>query len=215
MGRASFSLRRASARPRTRPAVKFRARSEPRPNGIQKDISFNPPEFLSIPNQPVVTFMLPERPSHLMKLPVGLTSGAPLNPPHNVGNVGPRRNKHVDMVRHDHPRVQVVVLAAILNRASRNLSHLGHLKIPRPNDSPIQQPVHTNKSLAQSHRLPSKTPSGRQRTMEAKGNEQRPAQHIQMGQMTSHRMLVPSATKKSHVKKAGSSPPQAEACPTA
>ncbi len=215
MGRASFSLRRTSVRPGARPTIALGAGREPGPNGIQKNVSLNLPKLRSIPHQPIVTLVLPEGPALLMEQSVSFPSRRALKPLQECRNIGPRRNHQVDMVRHDHPRVQVVVPAPVLNRANHQPRHLRQPEIPRPNDRPVQQSIHVSESFARSYRLPGKTLSRRQCAVEAKGNEQWPAQYIQMGQMTSHRVIVPSAPKKSHVKKeAGSSPPQAEACPT-
>ena len=127
--RASFSLRGALAPqvPGTGPAIVFHTRGQACVHWILQDVVLNLFEFRSIASGSVIAFMLPEWTPRSIQKQIGFPRGCSLESLHVNSWFNERSCKHVDMIRHDYPGVQAVILAvALLNGIFNYLCDLWH-----------------------------------------------------------------------------------------
>jgi hypothetical protein len=133
----------------------------------------NPLKLPLIANQPVVALMLPKSPLSTQN-PVSLRTREPLQRPKPPLANHMRSNQHMDMVRHDDERVQLIPLEERVpgpNRVQNNTSNRSLRKISRPIQRMIQHPIHSNKSLTRIHPSHRKHPIYGQTSLQPKSNK--------------------------------------------
>src|SRR5471030_1633918 len=82
-------------------------------------------------NPSVIIFPLPERFSCLAEYPVGTVCGRCLQPPHNLRQLCDGLQHHMNMIRHYHPRDEIIVAAnrfSMKKRFDEDLRDLGILE---------------------------------------------------------------------------------------
>jgi hypothetical protein len=120
-----------------------RLANQPSPHRIHRNIFNNSPELFRIPNQPVVTLVLPKRAPSKPEHEITLPSRKPLQRFRNRVQSLKWRNKEMHMVRHNNKPVQHILLRIpVTKRLNHHLSGIGALQIRRTHTSAIENPIH-------------------------------------------------------------------------
>ena len=151
---ASPSLR---SRPRwdacTRPRKRFRCCNNPGLHRIPFNVSHNILKLSIIPNESVITLILPKRPPHNTQHLIPLPRRESLERLHKRRHLDQRRNQKMNVVGHDDKCMQIIVPPILIpNRVGHHFSHLRPLQVQRPRDGVIEQPVHGDKGLSRRDR---------------------------------------------------------------
>jgi hypothetical protein len=147
-----------------------------RTNRILFDIPADALELFMIPDQMIVAFFLPERRSSKVQHLVGKLRGESFE---SLGQNGQRNEgayEHVDVVRHDRERVQVITLQNVRIMADDLDHHVcdsGLPKVDRTRASFIQQAIERSKRLSGGDRGFRKRSIGRQTAVETPRQEDR------------------------------------------
>jgi hypothetical protein len=166
-----------------RPRISLHRSRQSSPHRIAQYVSLDPPKRLPRPDQMVVTLVLPKLSPGSPKDGVSLPSTVALHPPQELGHVSPRRQQQMNVIRHDHPRVQIIVLSSAVVQARAN--NLGDPRLPKIGWSTlrgIQQAIDCEKSLAGCHGLLRKSPTSGQAAMQSEGHKQRLSDDINVRQ---------------------------------
>ena len=149
---ASFSLRGALAPPfypGTRPSIQLRTCHKPCFHWIPQNIILNLPELPGVPDNMIITLMLPKRTTRPAQNQIRFTCGRSLDTLHKNRRLNERSRKHVDMIGHDHPSVQSVIhAAAALDDRNDQVCNLGHPQVQGSMGAAIQKPVKIDEHLA-------------------------------------------------------------------
>ena len=185
MARAYGLLGRRSGRPGgARPGIILRPCNQSSPNGIIFDVFHDPAKLFLVPNPVVMGLPLPEGFAGSAQEFVRLLCAKALHRAHKAAGLRHRVNEHMNMVRHDHPGFQPVIVQ--LNfRERHRVSHDAR-------DFGTLQPRGTGPRLVQVSVQPDERSSARQRrrrvsipwhgSIQIPGNEQGPAFGLPVGE---------------------------------
>ena len=111
------NLRPIVNRPRAGPKILVRLGGQPCTYRVHLDVPGNPRKFPFVPNQTVIAIVLPEWISGQAQNPIALPRGKPLERLHQLRNRHARFDQDVNVVRHDHKTVKMIMLRiSIANR---------------------------------------------------------------------------------------------------
>ena len=116
----------------TRPSPRLRNLHQASSHRIVLHIRNQRPQFLLCPNPVIVRFILPKRQASAAQDIIRHARRAPLNPSHHRGKAAAKLPNHVDMIRHEHPGVEVIKIAAGLSKQKRVSHHLRNASIRQP-----------------------------------------------------------------------------------
>ena len=157
--------------------------NEPGFNWIVDNISFNAPELFPVPHQMIVAFVLPKGFSGTSQQLVGLPRTIAFQSAQDRRYIDMGREKQVNVIRHDHPGVQIAIrLRAMLDRTPDQSGDLGPLQVNGSEARGVEQSVHHHKRLAGSQTFFGKFAARWQAAMKAKGHEQRLSDSIDVRQ---------------------------------
>ena len=203
------NLRPIVNRPGAGPEEIFRARHETRTDRVHFYVSPDTPKLLGVPHHPVIALILPERLSSKFQNSVRLTSRESLQRLHYFREVDSGCDEHMDMVRHDNPRMQLIAfhgLSMVLDRVDHQPGDRRLTKIHRAGAGLIEQTVHSREGFAGRCRL-GKTSVRGQTAGEAPSNEDRAADRVNMRESASvagnHKTEVHSRSENSPLKTPG------------
>jgi hypothetical protein len=139
-------------------------------------------------HQPIVAFVLPKRASGQAQDAICLSCGKPFQRLHNTCDRHLGRDQHMHVIGHDHEAMEQVLRGVpVLNRFSHHANDIGSLMIERAGRSVSKKTVHREECLARRSRA-GKRPICGESAVEAPGDEQRPADFVDMGQPASVEM---------------------------
>src|SRR5579871_564370 len=118
--------------PCTRPSPRLCNLHQTSSHRILLHIRNQRPQFLLCPNPVIVRFILPKRQASAAQDIIRHARRAPLNPSHHRGKAAAKLPNHVDMIRHEHPGVEVIKIAAGLSKQKRVSHHLRNASIRQP-----------------------------------------------------------------------------------
>jgi hypothetical protein len=133
----------------------------------------------------VVTLILPKRCAGGSQNPISLMSGKPLQRPQPLRRHNTGRHQHVNVIRHDHERMQFIAaesLLAIANTSNHKPGDLRNPQVSRPNIAFIQNPIHRHETFPHGQERRRKHAAGRQRAMQPKSDKQRLPDQVPMRQ---------------------------------
>lgn len=121
------------------------------------------------------------------------------------------------MIRHDHPRMQVILahIRAVIEGIQYKLRYLGPFQRRRASARSVEQTIHRNEGSAGRHVLARKGPVDRKGSVQTERDEQRLANCIQVREAAffgEHISVVPSKTRNSPGRRP-TRPPQATSLP--
>jgi hypothetical protein len=162
-----------------------RLANQPSPHRIHRNIFNNSPELFRIPNQPVVTLVLPKRAPSKPEHEITLPSRKPLQRFRNLFQPLARRNKQMDMVRHNNKTVQHILLPIpVTKRLHHHLSDIGPLQISRTHTSAIEKPIHRHECPPRAYRF-REVPAFRQSPSQPPRDKNRSSRFMNMREPTS------------------------------
>ena len=167
----------------TRPRKFFNARCQPRLNGIVDDVSLDTPELVTRSHQVIVALILPKwLPCSSQQL-VDLSRAKSFQPSHKSGYINPGCEQQVNVISHDHPRVQITVsLGAVLDGTPNQFGHFRPFQMNRSEPRGIQQSIHSHKPLAGSQAFLRKFAANRQTTIQPKRDKDRLSNRVNVRQ---------------------------------
>jgi hypothetical protein len=199
----------ASAHACTRPAKLLRSGRQPGRYRVLLDVSSDPFHFGSGSNQMVVALILPEGAASPAQDPVGLIGREPLQgrQPSRRYYLGSHEKMH--MVRHDDERMQLIArkpACAVAQGAYDQGGDIGPLKESGSTSGSVEEPVHSDESLAGSHCFRREHWLSGKTTVQAESHKQRLSHDVPVGQspfIMPHRKLVWSGAITSRPKLGG------------
>jgi hypothetical protein len=175
------------------PAVVLRSGDQARHDRIVFDVSLNSPKLLTISNQVIVALVLPKALPCSTQNCVSSFCSCSFQRTDEFGHRDLRCKQQVNVVRHDDPRVQFVVpqIYSKVNRIEHGFSDHRLFKEGRPGAGLIQNSIHRDKRFSRGHAIGGERSVGWQAVEQAKCNEQRLADRVQMRQASArHAGLV-------------------------
>jgi len=156
--------------------------NEPGFNWIVDNISFNAPELFPVPHQMIVAFVLPKGFSGTSQQLVGLPRTIAFQSAQDRRYIDMGREKQVNVIRHDHPGVQIAIRLGVLN-ATPDQSGNGRLFQMNGSEARgAEQSVHCGKCLPGGQTFFSEFAARWQAAMKAKGHEERLSDSIDVRQ---------------------------------
>ena len=197
-GRLS-NLRRIVNPPCAGPGKIRGCRSQSGIDGVRLNEVRNVCKLRIVANQPIVAFVLPKRLAGTPRDSVALQSSESFERLHNFGDFNTRRHQKVNVVRHDHECMELIMpLIPIVNGVCHHFGDFGDFQVARTCGSTVQNSVHSNKSLSRWN-CRRKTAVAGQTAFQSPGYEQGLTHRINVWQSPvpegGHRMYVSSARK--------------------
>ncbi len=172
----------------TRPTKLLSTGHQPRLYRILLNIVLNPRKLHLRPNQMVIALILPKRFSANPQDLISLVSSKPLQRPQPLSGADMRRHKHMDVVRHNDKRVQLIPLKSSIPSLQSPNNQLRNLWPPqkkRARVSCVQKSIHSHERPAsRAKRIRSKYSINRQTSMQAESDKQSFPYYIPMRQPT-------------------------------
>ena len=147
------------------------------------NVSLDAPELITVANQTIIAPVLPKRLAAPLKQQVGSFRGGRLERAEKLRCAHPRSEEETDAIGHDHPRVQFVVPNghSPLDRSQDQLRNGRLSEKGGSAASVIEQAVHRDEGFAGGRIRGRKGALCRKTVVQAEGDEQRPADDIQIG----------------------------------
>ena len=192
-------LRRASrpAHKSAGPPIILHPLHQTSPHRISQNITLHPHKLLPIPNQPVITLILPKPLPLTTHQPISHSSAVSLQSPHHLGDIPARSKQNVYMIGHNHPSMQIATRCTRKPYTpANNPRNLRPLQVNRPIPCAIEQSIHRCERFSVGRVLSRKGTSRRQTSMQPKSHEQRLTHRVNVRQSPLHlsRVLRPSVT---------------------
>jgi hypothetical protein len=153
-------------------------------DGVPFDVAFDVCGFGVIPNEAVVTFVLPEGVAVEIKDLGRAMAGKTFQRPDPFGEGNERGHEHVDVIRHDYAGLQVIApefLISVEDTFGDDAGNVRPRQVNRPGFCSIQDSVHRYEGLSGRHSARRKDSVCRQASVESEGYEYPCSHHIPMG----------------------------------
>jgi len=173
-----------------RPWPHFRRRDETRRHGVLFNVASGPVQSFCSPDPVIPGFVLPERLTSSSEQPVGGPGGGSFEPAHKQRRWHNRRYQNMYVVRHHHPRVELIEQTSVFAISDRVRHKQGNSRIGQPSwtgSCPVELPILGNESVSRpkvgfQNLLPS---YDRQRSEQTPSDEQSGAFRLKVRQVSS------------------------------
>jgi hypothetical protein len=155
------------------PAIFLRRASQPSFDRIVDNVVPDAPKFDSASHQMIVAFVLPKRQPRTAEHFVDLSCAVALQPTKKFRYVHMGSQKHMNVIRHNHPGMQITArLGAVLYATANQPGYFRSFQIDRSVPGSIQQSIHRNKRLSRTQAILRKFATNRQTAMQSKSDKQ-------------------------------------------
>jgi hypothetical protein len=185
VGSGLLPCRRASARRAAGPRKLLRRTAQSSFYRIPLNVSFDIRRLGIISNQPVITLILPKRSAAQIKHSRSRMPGIALQGPYPIRQRYQRSNQQMNVIRHDHKRMQIIPSKSSIAVENAVQDHAGNFDISQIGWSAlsaIQYPIHSHKCLPRTHSSWWEDPISRQTAVKPKCNENPLTHNIPMWQ---------------------------------
>jgi hypothetical protein len=157
--------------------------NQPGANRIPLDINSYSLKLIGSPNPVIERFILPERVSPSPQKQIRRAGRTALDPPGNLRQLKPGRQKQMDVIRHNDKSEQLIIQTIALEHLSHNTPRDFRLLQPnRPIRRAIQNPIGFDK---RSSIIPTNLKKPRKRPSQSPRNEESHTRRMPMGKIAS------------------------------